>query len=375
MSIEIKEVSKNSDIKTFIDFPHTLYKDDPLYVPELFMAQKEVHSKKKNHYFDHAEVRYYLAYKDGKIAGRLVAHLDAHYNDYHNSNTGMFGFYDVIDDFEVSNALFDKACTWLRSKNVSQIMGPFSFNLTTDTGGMLIEGFDRSPMIMMTYNKPYYNDHVQQYGFAKEMDLQAYMIYTNKVSEKSIRLSKLLEERLARTGITIRPVNLKDFKEEVRRLKIIYDKAWEKNWGFVPATDAEFDHLAEGLKLLVDPKWCYIAEDKGEPIGFFLSLPNINEITKNFKKGRLFPFNIIRLMRGKKKVKHVRILTLGVVEAYRNKGIEAIFYARNIMNAKEVNLIGGEASWILENNKEMVQGAKKLNGELYKTYRIYSKAL
>jgi GNAT superfamily N-acetyltransferase len=207
------------------------------------------------------------------------------------------------------------------------------------------------------------------------MDMYAYMIYTEKAAEKSIRLYKVLESRLEKQGIRIRNVNLKDFKKEVERLKKVYNLAWEKNWGFVPFTDAEFDYMADGLKMLADEEFCYIAEADGEPVGFSISLPNANEITRTFKKGRLLPFNIIKLLLKKKKTKHVRIAATGVIEDYRRKGIEAIFFAKNILEARKRKLIGGEASWILESNEEMMAAADKLNGELYKTYRLYSSKL
>ena len=372
MKVEIRTVSSKADLKHFIDFPHTLLGSDPNYVPELYLAQKEIHNLNKNPYFENARVERYLAYKNNKIVGRIAAHVSDNYNDYHNCNVGFFGFYDVEDDILISEALFRKAKSWLQTQGVDRILGPFSYSLTTDTGGILVEGFDSPPMVMMTYNPRYYITHLERCGFAKEMDLFAYMIYSKSASKKSVKLEQLLTERLNRSGITIRKLNKKNFKEDVGKAKILYRQAWEKNWGFVPPTDSEFDHLTEGLKLLIDENFAYLAEHKGKPVGFFVSLPNINEITKSFKKGRLLPFNIIKLLLNKNKVKHVRIALLGVIEEYRNKGIEAVFYAKNINEAKRRNIIGGEASWILENNEEMVKGAEKLNGEKYKTYRIYS---
>ena len=224
---------------------------------------------------------------------------------------------------------------------------------------------------MMTYNKPYYDRIIKSLGGEKEMDLYAYMIYTKKVNEKSIRLATAVEERLKRQGIHIRNISVKDWKNEVEKVKSIYNAAWENNWGFVPFTDSEFNHLADGLKMLVDEDFAYIAEADGKAVGFSISLPDINEITRGFKKGRLFPFNIIKLLLRKRKVKSVRIVAAGVEEAYRKKGIEGIFFAKNILEAKKRDLVGGEASWILESNQAMVTAAEKLNGELYKTYRLY----
>jgi len=374
MSIEIKKVESKKDLQKFIDFPHDLYAGDPNYVPMLQMAAKEILSEKKNPFFEHSQVQNYLAFKDGKVAGRISAIRNNNYNEYHKSNVGFWGFYDVIDDYEVSKALFDTVMDWQKQHDFDRVLGPTNFS-TNDTAGLLVRGFDRPPIVEMTYNKPYYQTHVERYGFKKDMDLFAYMIYTKDVSDKSVRLANLIEKRLEKKGITIRTVNMKDFKNEVSKIKEVYNKAWENNWGFVPATDKEFDFLAEGLKMIVIPEYVLVAEHEGKFIGFALTIPDINEITRTFKKGKLFPFNIIKLLTRKKKTKYVRIITLGVIEGYRKLGIEAVFYAKIIESARKNNLIGGEASWILENNEMMNKAAENLKGVNYKTYRIYTKDL
>jgi len=374
MNLKIVSVSTKSDIKNFIDFQHELYSGDENYVPEIYLAQKELFDRKKYPFYEYGDVQSFLAYDDDKIVGRISAIRNDRYNEHHKSNFGFFGFFDFIDSVEVAQALFDATKKWLAPNNYESIMGPTNFT-TNEISGYLIDGFDSPPMIMMPYNKPYYLEILQQLGLKKEMDMYAYMIYTEKAAEKSIRLYNVLESRLEKQGIKVRNVNLKDFKNEVERLKKVYNLAWDDNWGFVPFTDAEFDYMADGLKMLADEKFCYIAEANGEPVGFSISLPNANEITRTFNKGRLLPFNIIKLLLRKKKTKHVRIAATGIIQAYRRKGIEAIFFAKNILEARKRNLVGGEASWILESNEEMMAAAEKLNGELYKTYRLYSSKL
>lgn len=371
MSLVIKQASSKKEIKAFIDFPHELYKGDPNYVPELYMAQKEMFDKKKYPFYEIGEVHCFLAYSKDKIVGRIAAINNNRYNEFHQSNVGFFGFFDFIEDEAVAKALYEAARTVLKPKNFDELIGPTNFS-TNETAGYLVDGFNEPPKIMMTYNKPYYDRILKSIGAEKEMDLYAFMIYTEKANEKSIRLASAVEERLKRQGIYIRNLNLKNWRSEIEKVKYIYNAAWENNWGFVPFTEAEFKHLAEGLKMLVDTDFAYIAEKDGEAIGFSISLPDINEITKGFNKGRLFPFNIIKLLLRKKKVKAVRILAAGVIEEYRRKGIEGIFFAKNILEAKKRKLVGGEASWILESNQAMVTAAEKLNGELYKTYRLYS---
>ena len=374
MSIEIKKVETKKDLKKFINFPHDLYRDDPNYVPMLQMAAKEMFSKKKNPFFEHSQVENYLAYKDGKLAGRISAIRNNNYNDYHDSNVGFWGFYDVIDDYEVSKALFDTVEKWHKQHGFDAMIGPVNFS-TNDTAGLLIKGFDSPPVVEMTYNKEYYRDHIEKYGFVKDMDLFAYLLTQDKVSQKSLRLADALEKRLNRKGITIRQINIKDFKNEVAKIREVYNKAWEKNWGFVPATDKEFEFLAEGLKMIVIPDYALVAEHEGKFVGFALAIPNINEITINFKNGKLFPFNIFKLLLNKKKTKMIRIITLGVIENYRKMGIEAVFYANIIQAGRKNNVMAGEASWILENNEMMNKALENLNGERYKTYRLFTKPI
>ena len=374
MKIEIVKVSDKKQKKQFIDFPHDLYKDDPLYVPELYIAQNEMMDTKKYPLFEFSTVEYFLAKKDGKIVGRVAAIHNKNYNEYHKANAGFFGFYDIIDDYEVTEALLGAATAYLKERGLTEIIGPCNYS-TNETAGLLVDGFDSSPLVMMTYNKPYYADHLEKYGFKKSMDLYAYMIWTKSVSDRTLRLAKALEERLERSGITIRNIDLKNLKQEVKNIKPIYNAIWQDNWGFVPFTDKEIIHLADSLKLIADDRWLYIAEDKGKIIGFNITLPDINQITKGFKKGRLFPFNVIKLLMNKKKTKYVRIIAMGVLEEYRKKGIEAIFFAKNIQTAKETGVEAGEASWVLESNDMMVRAAENLNGKRYKTYRLYNKFL
>lgn len=370
MTIQIHKVESRSDINRFIDFPHELNKGDSNYVPELYLSQKEMFDRKKYPFYEYGDVQCFLATQGEKIVGRIAAIKNERYNSIHNSNIGFFGFFDFINSAEVASALLDAAAEQLSSENYDYLMGPTNFT-TNETAGFLIDGFEDPPKIMMTYNAPYYNEVLKSIGCEKEMDLYAYLIDTWEVSEKSLRLSEIFLERLARSGITIRNISLKNFKNEVAKIKTVYNQAWINNWGFVPFTDNEFKHLADGLKMLAIEDFAYIAEHNGKAVGFSISLPNINEITINFKKGRLLPFNIFKLLLGKNKTRTVRIAAMGVIEEYRKKGIEAIFFAKNILEARKRDIMHGEASWVLESNLDMINAAEKLNGVRYKTYRLY----
>ncbi|PIB36504.1 hypothetical protein BFP72_14400 [Reichenbachiella sp. 5M10] len=370
----IKQATSKQDIKQFIDFPHDLYANDPQYVPELFMAQKEMLDKKQFPFFQHSEADFFLAYQGSKVVGRIAAIKNNNYINYTDNHVGHFGFFDVIEDYEVAQALFDTAKNWITDKGLQLMGGPYNFS-TNESCGVLVEGFDLPPTLMMTYNKPYYSEFMEKYGFELDMDLLSYQIYTNDVPEKLTRMSGLIYDRLVTKGITIRKANLKKFDEEVDKLYYVYNKAWEKNWGFVPMTEAEFKHSAKDLKLIADPDFLLIAEAEGQPVAFSLSLPDLNQPLKRLKKGRLFPFGIFKLLYFKRKINRVRVITLGIVEQYRKLGIDAYFYAKAFEECKNKNYEYGDASWILENNEMMNKALKNINGKIYKKHRLYKKAI
>ena len=374
MDTNIIEVKTRGDKKRFIDFPHELYKGDPNYVPEIYIGQKELLSEKKNPFFRHSKVQLYLAYQGKKIVGRIAAIRNNEYNRFANSNVGFFGLFDVIENYEVAEKLLDTATKWIKNEKLDAILGPTNFS-TNDTAGLLVDGFDRPPVIMTTYNKSYYVDFLEKYGFKKQMDMLAYHVTEETVNKKSVRIANMLGERILKKGIRVRKVEMKNFKQEVNTIREIYKGAWDKNWGFFPPTDAEFNHLAEGLKMVIDPDFALIAEHEGKAIAFALAVPDINVIARTIKKGRLLPTGIFKLLFQKKKIKRLRIILLGVLEDYRKMGIEGIFYARIISRGIEKGFNEAEASWILDNNEMMKKGVEGVNMVAYKRYRIYEKKI
>lgn len=375
MSYRLVQVSDKKGKKRFVNFPHDLYQNDPYYVPEIFIGQMDILNEKKYPFFKYGSVELYIAEDtNGKIVGRIACIDNTNYNKTFDTKTGFFGFFDCINDQVVADMLLDQAKAYAKSKGHNKIIGPTNYS-TNETAGTLIDGFDDPPKIMMTYNAPYYQSLIEKNGYGKEQDLYAYMIDTATVSEKSIRIADALEERLARKGIRVRNINLKNLDEEAIGIKKIYNAAWEENWGFVPFTDEEFEFLKNDLKMLADEKFIYIAEHEGKTIGFNMTVANINEILQKNKRGKLFPFGIFRLLLGKKKTKYVRILAMGVLEEYRKMGVEAIFFAKNIKEAQRRGILGGEASWVLESNADMINAAERLNGRRYKTYRLFSKKI
>jgi len=370
---KIVPVGSKKELAAFIDFPHDLYKDDPNYVPELFIAQRDLLTKHPFH--KHNQLQGFLAYDDNKLVGRIAAIMNNAHNEFNHVNDGFWGFFDCINDQDVANLLFDAAAGWLKAKGVDQkFVGPTNFS-TNEACGLLVKGFDSPPMLMMTYNYPYYADLIEKAGFAKQIDLIAWHWDGDSYDDKSVRLLSALQERLKRNNITIRKVNLKDFKGETEKLRSVYNSAWDHNTGFVPLTDDEFTYLAKDLKLILDPDFALVAEQDGKIVAFGLALPNYNEIFHKIKRGRLLPTGVIKLLLNRKKIKSIRIYALGVIEGYRKMGIEAVLYGSIIKRYKELGLAHAEAGWTLENNTMINEAIKAIKGDPYKTYRIYEKQI
>lgn len=378
MPLEIVKVTSKQQLSKFIDFPHELYKNDPNYVPELFVAQSDLMNPKKNPFFLHAKMQQFLALKDGKIVGRIASIVNGSYKRVTGQNDGFFGFFDAINDQEVANGLFHAAESWLKEEGVTEKMiGPANPS-SNDTWGLLIDGFDTAPMAMMPYNFPYYQSLIANYGLNKQTDLLAWLFGRTGYDDVKVRrVAALIEERMKRKGITVRPIDLKkNFKQEVERIREVYNKAWDKNLGSIPMTDEEFTHLAKDLKMIVDPNFVRVAEKDGQFIGISIAIPNINDILINVKKGRLFPTGLIKLLTQKKKIRGIRILILGVLEEYRKLGIESVFYA-SLMDSMLANprIEKIEASWILEGNEPMNKALENMGAKVYKTYRVFEKAI
>ncbi len=373
--IRVVPVTNKKELAAFIDFPHELYEGDSNYVPELFIAQQDLLTPGKHPFHDHSNLQAFLAFNDkNKIVGRIAAIQNNNHNSFNNTNDGFFGFFDCVNDQSIANALLDTAKDWIVKKGHTNMIGPVNPS-TNEPVGLLVDGFNMPPVAMMTYNKPYYVSLIEQFGLTKLTDLYAYDIRTDTVSDRAVQLKEALLKRLKQKGITIRPINLKDYKKEVGQVREIYNSAWDKNLGFVPMTEKEFNYLAKDLKMILDADFCLVAEHKGKMVGFALAIPDVNQIQKKIKKGRLLPFGIFKLLFGLKKIDYVRIITLGVIEPYRKMGIEACFYAEIIQNAAKKKIKGGEASWILEKNELMNKAMENINGKIYKTYRIYEKAV
>lgn len=369
---KIVEVKSKRELSAFIDFPHDLYKNDPVYVPELFIAQKDLLTTHPFHH--HSSLQCYLLYDGERITGRIAAIQNNSHNTFNDANDGFFGFFDVINDQESADLLIHTATQWLKARKADTIIGPVNFS-TNESCGLLVEGFSLPPVVMMPYNAPYYAALLEHNGFAKKVDLIAWRWEGDAYDDRSVKLLDRLEERLTRSQITIRKINMKKFKEEAINLREVYNNAWDKNMGFVPLNDEEYDYQAKDLKLILDPDFCYLAEQDGKIVGFGAAVPDINQIQKRIKRGRLLPTGIFKLLFGMKKITGIRILLLGVVEGYRKLGIEACIYGNIIKTYKRKGFKYAEASWTLEHNDLVNNAIKAIKGDPYKKYRIFEKRI
>jgi GNAT superfamily N-acetyltransferase len=374
--ITIHRISSKSDKLRFVRFLWDIYRSDPNWVPPLEMDRMKLIDEVKNPFYKHAEVAWFLAENDGRVVGRIAAIVNRNHNETHHDKAGFFGFFECINDHEVARMLFVEAEAFLRSKGMTSVLGPANPS-ANDEYGLLVNGFDRPPVLLMTYNPTYYIDLIEANGYTKAKDLYAWLLSTATArSEKLVRVTSALQKR---ANITIRSANPKHFVAEVERIKRIYNSAWENNWGFVAMNDAEFDFLAADLKPVYDPDLVLFAEHEGETIGFALSIPDINQ---SFAAGPRIPRGLLNLpialwnlLTKKKSINTVRILVLGVNKEFRGRGIDGMLYRETIERAENKGYTFGEASWILEDNDMMNRAVEMMHAERYKTYRIYGKPL
>lgn len=372
--IEIIKVGNKRQLQQFIDFPHDLYAGDPNYVPMLYMEQETLLNPKKSPFLQHSQAAYFLAKKDGKLAGRIAAIRNNNHIAFSGRQEGFFGFFDVVDDYDVAKALLDTVADWLRSEGLTKMTGPANFS-TNEVVGMLVENFDEPAFIMNPYNFKYYNDLVEKYGFRKFTDLLCYEMRDENMTEEVVQFAEKLEARLAERGITIRNIDMKNYKQEIEKFLPVYNVSWTENTGFVPMTEAEIKQIGKDLKPIIDPDYILFAEKDGKVIGVSLTIPNVNEIQIKLKRGRLFPFGIVKLLLGLKKIKSIRILALGTLKEYRRMGIDVCFYVRIILTSRRKGIKRGEASWILEHNEMMNRALDHIGGKVYRRYRLYEKEL
>lgn len=374
-AIDVQQVRTPAERDAFIKFPWEIYACDPAWVPPLVIERKEFLNREKHPFYEHGDAALFLARRDRQVVGRIMASDDPNYNALHQSNVGCFGLFESINDEAVAAALFDSAANWLRNRGRSEMMGPIDYS-TNYVCALLIDGFEHPPTLLTSHNPPYYAALIERAGFQKTKDWYAWWLADP--SEASRRLRRIAVRFARQHPVTIRAANLKNIHAESRRLREIYNHAWEKNWGFVPFTPNEFDYMTKELKPIVIPEFTLIAEVGSEPVGFILCVPDINVALKKIN-GRLFrfglPIGLARLLFYKNRIKKTRLVALGVVPEYRRHGIAERLVLQIIDEVMIKRGMSGECSLTLEDNRLINRFLETIGAEKYKTYRIYSRPI
>lgn len=376
----VEKVGSKAQLEQFIDLPYRLHRGKSYFVPPLRMAEYDLFNPQKNPFFAHARMALFLATRAGDVVGRIAAIDDDNHNDTHGDNIAFFGFFEAVDD-AVAKALLNTVEDHARSLGRSAVRGPANPTMN-DGSGFQIDAFDTKPFVMMPANPPDYPQYVENAGYHQVKDLYAWFFDVQK-HHLSERLTRIAERARKRYDLTVRPVNLRHFDDELAHLKRVYNEAWEDNWGFVKYTDAEFDHLAADMKLILDPHVALFAESHGEVIAVCICLPNLNDILQHLPDGRLIPRGVPLLLGMKllpqrlarRLVNSLRLPILGVIPKYRNRGLEALMIAELVRVGKPRGYVHGELSWVLEDNHSMNRAIEEAGAERYKTYRLYQKDL
>ena len=373
--IEISEVSSRRERNAFIKFPWRIYVNDPAWVPPLIIERKAFLDRKRHPFYRHGDAALFLARKNGEIVGRIMASDDPNYNSVHQSNVGCFGLFECITNRDVAAALLEAAADWLCKKGRTEIMGPIDYS-TNYVCGLLIDGFQFPPTILTAHNPPYYKELIESCGFTKAKDWYAWWFADPATAVAQLR--RLAARFNTHCPASVRSANLGNLRDESRRLRQIYNQAWEKNWGFVPFTEAEIEFMTSELKPLLVPEFAWIAEIANEPVGFTLCLPDINVVLRGLN-GRLtrfgLPIGLIKLLLYKRRIQKGRLIALGVVEKYRRAGIAEMLVLRVIEETMVKRGITGELSMTLEDNFMINRFLEAIGAHRYKTYRIFTRTL
>ncbi len=362
------------ELNRFFDVADRVYKGDPNWVPPLRGDVAKVFSD-KNPFLRHAEMQLFLARRDGREVGRIAAVLDGNHNEFHGEKTVFFGFFESEDDRQTAGALFDAVASWGRERGMTVLRGPANPSLN-DEAGLLVEGFDSPPVLMMTYNPRYYVRLLEGAGFHNAKDLLAYWF---EIAADPLERLTRIAERFARKepNIVVRTVSKSGLARDLPKIREVYNEAWEKNWGFVPMTPDEMDFMASRLKPLVVEDLLFLAEirhldGRVEPIGFMLTLPDYNTAIQPLR-GKLLPFGWLKFLLGLKRIRTLRVVTLGIKKDYRMRGIQSVMFERGLRASLKRGYTGCEVSWLLEENDLVIGSVRLWGGKLYKTYRMYEK--
>jgi len=378
--LTIDPVRTAADLEAFAFFPWKVYRGDPYWVPPLLSERRKLVDRERFPFFEHSQAEFFLAKRAGQVVGTVAGIANRRYNEFHSSNVGWFGFFEVLDDPEAAAALLTTVSGWGREQRFEAMLGPAQYSTNEETG-LLIDGFEDAPRIMMTYNPRRYIGYLEQAGFTKAMDLFAYRESISQFRENiPPKLQRVVEKVQERGKFTLRKLDMKRFDQEIEHVKRLYNSSWERNWGFVPMTEPEFDHLAEQLKPILDPDLVLVVEHEGEPVAFGLTLPDLNEpLLRAYPRPGTPEWLTLGKLAWQWKVrgglKWLRVIALGVQPEFRGQGVDAMLYLQTARNAFPKGYQFAEMSWILESNDMMNRAIRLLGGEVYKTYRVYEQRL
>jgi hypothetical protein len=374
MQVKIKEVSDKMCMNQFIKLPWKIYHNDPFWIPPLLFDLKKQLNQKRNPFFQSAEVKYWIAInRNAECVGRIAAIINHQHNNYYNEKIGFFGYFECINHETVSSALLFAVHEWLKQKGMNAVRGPVNLSLANECG-LLIEGFHRSPILQMNYNPPYYLKLLESFGYKKEHDLLAFYIDDDILRNEKImhRLERLSNAVTQKEKISFRQFNTKRFKDELEKIRLLYNDYMSDNWGFLPMEENEIDFLAQALKPVLIRELAIFAEVNGKTVGFSLSLPDLNQVIKKMN-GKLFPLGIFKFLFYKNKINDIRVMLMGINKPFRRKGLEAVFYYQTIIEGAKRKFTGAELSWVSEDNQILIRELQSLDAKLYKRYRIFRK--
>ncbi|HEY5261093.1 MAG TPA: GNAT family N-acetyltransferase [Solirubrobacteraceae bacterium] len=375
MAVEVRAVSGRGELKAFVDFPFGLHAGQPLWVPPLKIERRIFLNRKMNAFFTHGEAEYFLAWRGGRVVGRVSAQVNHAFNDHQKKKWGWFGFLEFEDDQEVLEALLSAAQEWLRAHGQENMVGPASFAMN-DESGVLIEGYDLRPMILQPWNPPYYQQRLEQAGMTKAMDLLMWNLEVGNRDKVMPVVWELAQKVQSEHGIRVRPMRRWQLRKDMDAFAEVYNSAWSKNWDFVPYSKKDLDAYAQELQLAFDKHWFMIAEreDTGEVVGMAMTIPDLNQVLEKMK-GRLLPLGWWYFLRKASIMDRVRVGFLGVKPEYQHTGVAAKLYQEHFDAAERRPQKGGEMGWILETNTAMNRGMEAMGGKVVKRYRIYEREL
>jgi hypothetical protein len=373
MGLDVRPVASKRDLTTFIKLPWRLYRNEPNWVPPLVSERRKFLDRAKNPWFEHGEAEYFLAWRDGRPVGRITAQVDRLFNQFQDNTWGLFGFFECEDDPEAAAALLDAAATWLRSRERDRMVGPMDFTMN-DECGVLVEGFERPPIILTNWTPPYYPALLEGAGMTKAMDTLMWELRISGRDKVHPAIWKVAERVESKHGIVVRPMRKKHIRAEIDRFLEVYNAAWERNWGFSPLTEKEVRHYAKSLKPFLDEHWAFIAEKDGETVGAALSVPDYNQVLKHMN-GRVLPFGWLKFLWYRRKIDRVRVFALGVKREWQHTGVAARFYELHFDSAEITPQSYGEMGWILETNSSMNRAMEGMGGEVVRRYRLYERLL